>query len=421
MALQGTLKDFSIADIFQLIGQQGKSGSLIIVSDEKETHIVFDKGSVVLARFNKGHDELKLGGLLQRAGIVTRNQLALAFEEHKQQMRSLGDVLLSKNYVTKELLAEFMSLQTREVLFRVFQWKSGVYKFKAEEFHYNAQIITPMSTDFVLMDGFRQLDEWPGIMATVGSFDGSFDLTVIGREIIANYDLKPEGEEVVPENHVAAADDAIDAAFAEFDQQKPTHELSHAKKAAASEIDDADRKLLPLINGHRSLKDLIDKSRLGTFETANKLAFYIKNQWVTQLAGLNSVTSEPIEQRYESSSQFKKLFVLVGLTSVMLFTVGALIFMARPIIMIDKPAVEGFGKALTSPNLFGKFLVTYKLQRIKRSLNLYYLENLDYPNDLDQLAIKELLPSKEVDNLIEDQFYYIKSNDAYVVLPPPNF
>jgi hypothetical protein len=63
MALQGTLKDFSIADIFQLIGQQGKSGSLIIVSDEKETHIVFDKGSVVLARFNKGHDELKLGGL----------------------------------------------------------------------------------------------------------------------------------------------------------------------------------------------------------------------------------------------------------------------------------------------------------------------------------------------------------------------
>src|SRR5690349_18224691 len=112
MALQGTLKDFSIADIFQLIGQQGKSGSLILVADNIEAQVVFDKGSVVLARFTKGHDELKLGSLLMRAGLVNRNQMAAAYDEHKKRMQSLGDVLLSKNIVTQDILGEIINLQT---------------------------------------------------------------------------------------------------------------------------------------------------------------------------------------------------------------------------------------------------------------------------------------------------------------------
>ena len=51
MALKGTLKDFSIADIFQLIGQQQKTGSLYITHEEQISHVMFDQGNVVIARF----------------------------------------------------------------------------------------------------------------------------------------------------------------------------------------------------------------------------------------------------------------------------------------------------------------------------------------------------------------------------------
>lgn len=406
MALQGTLKDFSIADIFQLIGQQGKSGSLILVADAVEAQVVFDKGSVVLARFTKGHDELKLGTLLMRSGLVNRNQMAAAYEEHKKKMQSLGDVLLSRNVVTQEILGEIINLQTREALFRILQWKVGVYKFKAEEFHYNRQIVQPISTDFLLMDGFRQLDEWPGIMKVLGSFDGVFELTTQGRAVIADHGLQDQTTE-----QSAGGNDEIDAAFAAFnDDKKPE-----------AGLEENERKLLPLINGQRSIQDLIDRSRLGTFETAFRLAEFFKRSWVTKVSGLTSLSSERLAS-YADAIPKRSLF-LANWLPLLLVTVFIAVFIlfASPLIpsIIDRKGATGLGKSLAVyPD--EKYLQYYNgEQRLRRAIQLYYFENLDYPADLDQLSLKEILADREIDSFTMQQFFYKKNLDDYTLLLPP--
>ncbi|HVO30201.1 MAG TPA: DUF4388 domain-containing protein, partial [bacterium] len=47
MALKGTLKDFGISDIFQLIQQQQKAGILVMKDKEHEVRILFDTGKIV--------------------------------------------------------------------------------------------------------------------------------------------------------------------------------------------------------------------------------------------------------------------------------------------------------------------------------------------------------------------------------------
>ena len=49
MALAGTLKDFGIADILQLIGQQQKTGVLHLESKDQEVQIAFEDGNIVRA------------------------------------------------------------------------------------------------------------------------------------------------------------------------------------------------------------------------------------------------------------------------------------------------------------------------------------------------------------------------------------
>ena len=56
MALKGTLKDFSLADIFQLIGIQKKTGVLTLKSDKEVVTVSFVEGNVVSA------DALNNGG-----------------------------------------------------------------------------------------------------------------------------------------------------------------------------------------------------------------------------------------------------------------------------------------------------------------------------------------------------------------------
>ena len=45
MALKGTLKDFGIADILQLIGQQQKTGTLHLKAREEEVHVSFNNNT----------------------------------------------------------------------------------------------------------------------------------------------------------------------------------------------------------------------------------------------------------------------------------------------------------------------------------------------------------------------------------------
>ena len=49
MALAGTLKDFGIADILQLIGQQQKTGVLHLRSKDQEVKVGFKDGAIVSA------------------------------------------------------------------------------------------------------------------------------------------------------------------------------------------------------------------------------------------------------------------------------------------------------------------------------------------------------------------------------------
>ena len=70
MALEGTLRDFSLADIFQLIGLQRKTGVLIVEGEDDTVTISFLGGQVVAAESAVRRLENRLGNLLLRAGYV---------------------------------------------------------------------------------------------------------------------------------------------------------------------------------------------------------------------------------------------------------------------------------------------------------------------------------------------------------------
>src|SRR5947209_15142826 len=67
MALSGTLKDFGIADILQLIGHQTKTGTLVLKSGNDEVDVLFVDGTVVFATQKARNKADLLGSLLLRA------------------------------------------------------------------------------------------------------------------------------------------------------------------------------------------------------------------------------------------------------------------------------------------------------------------------------------------------------------------
>ena len=70
MALEGTLRDFSLADIFQLIGLQRKTGVLTLRGKDDTVTVTFLDGKVVGADSGTHRLETRLGHVLMKSGMM---------------------------------------------------------------------------------------------------------------------------------------------------------------------------------------------------------------------------------------------------------------------------------------------------------------------------------------------------------------
>src|SRR6266498_1159934 len=93
MALEGTLKDFSLADIFQLIGLQRKTGVLTLRAKDDTVTVTFLDGKVVGADSLSHRLENRLGSVLIKSGLLTNEQLNHALAIQKETLQRLGFVL----------------------------------------------------------------------------------------------------------------------------------------------------------------------------------------------------------------------------------------------------------------------------------------------------------------------------------------
>ena len=78
MGLEGTLKAFSLSDIFQVLGLQRKSGVLLVENDDDTITISFLGGQIVSAESKKHRQDNQIGKLLLRAGRINEAELARA-------------------------------------------------------------------------------------------------------------------------------------------------------------------------------------------------------------------------------------------------------------------------------------------------------------------------------------------------------
>src|SRR5881296_957220 len=106
MALEGTLRDFSLADIFQLIGIQKKTGVLTLKYDGEVVTVSFLNGNVVTADSLNKNLEDRLGTVLLRSGRLSDKQLQEALKLQKETLKRLGSILVDGRYIKEADLKE---------------------------------------------------------------------------------------------------------------------------------------------------------------------------------------------------------------------------------------------------------------------------------------------------------------------------
>src|SRR5437588_10567982 len=244
MALEGTLKDFSLADIFQLIGLQRKTGVLTLRSKDDTVTVTFPDGKVVGADSLSHRLENRLGSVLIKSGLLTQDQLSHALAIQKETLQRLGFVLTHYGIISADALKQAIQLQILQIVYRLFRWKDGDYHFSQETtIEYDRDNVVPITAESILMEGARMIDEWPIIEKRIRSYDMIFRKKLTDQEIV-----------------VVGAEEADEVAC----DETPT--MRRRKIAGGSDkirISEEEKQIYDLVDGTHSVGDVVEISRLS--------------------------------------------------------------------------------------------------------------------------------------------------------------
>jgi len=185
VGLEGSLKDFGLADILQLIFFQRKTGVLNINARFDKVKLTFIDGNVVGAESKKRIEANRLGKVLVKKGLLREDELRSLLEEQKNSQFKLGHILIKKGLVKQEDIIDIISNQIKETVIQVFGWKDGYYEFLPQAIPVDKDIPISIDTQHLLMEGLRIVDEWTLIEGKI-TLDSVFEKTYMSVPELTN-------------------------------------------------------------------------------------------------------------------------------------------------------------------------------------------------------------------------------------------
>src|SRR6185503_7789509 len=181
MAIEGPLRELGIHDVFQLLDLSRKTGVLRVASElrDDEGVVYFDSGRIIHASVRSKALPLEL--VLLQSGKITNDDLESARARRNgapaaQGASDLVDLLVANGAVTTKEVERQLRLQIESVVFELMSWREGFFRFDErprDEIAVETRI--SVSTESLLMEGARRIDEWSRI-----------------DDVIPNLDLVPE-------------------------------------------------------------------------------------------------------------------------------------------------------------------------------------------------------------------------------------
>src|SRR5688572_19879537 len=166
MAIEGPLRELGIHDVFQLLDLSRKTGALRVTSAlrDNEGTVYFDSGRVVSASIRSNPHPL--GALLVRAGKISGGDLdrARAEQTRRSDGKRLGELLVEAGVLTWRELERQVRLQIETVVFELMSWQEGFFSFvEGPVANAPTEAVARISTESLLMEGARRIDEWARI------------------------------------------------------------------------------------------------------------------------------------------------------------------------------------------------------------------------------------------------------------------
>lgn len=164
--MQGDLTLDALGDVIRKLYVNRRSGILHLSQDKTSKRIYFRKGSMIFANSDVETD--RLGEFLIRQRLIDRE----AFERASKVMRETGNrfgrTLVELGFATPEEMEGKVVDQIQTIIYSLFSWTSGEYRFEQHESPVDEDIVLNLSTADIILEGTRRMDDMTKVRRVLG-------------------------------------------------------------------------------------------------------------------------------------------------------------------------------------------------------------------------------------------------------------
>jgi CheY-like chemotaxis protein len=220
--IQGNLGSFRIVEVLQMLALQRQTGRLAITRPGETGSIFFREGSVVFAQVNP-EGSVGIEMLLRKSCHIAEESLRYVQQIAEMTNKPIDSVLAQERLMDLKTFGECLQHHTESAVYTIMAWQEGDFVFdKAQPPVFSRSL--QLKVDDLLLEGARRADEWALIQQKIPSLSLVFDAMI-----------------------------------------------GNAEELTTRGLSEVDMKVFSLVDGRRTVRDIIDKSALGDFEVAKSM------------------------------------------------------------------------------------------------------------------------------------------------------
>jgi hypothetical protein len=170
MPLRGSLRDFNISQLLNLINLAGKTGALIVESPAETAEVVFQSGKLAYAQV--GRADGSLAGILYKAKKLSASQYqSLRQRAGSVSDKELGLMLINAGYFTQEDILTNLQHHFVGVVQNLFTWAEGAFHFENDQRPPENRISVQVDLANLIIEGTRRMQELEQLEDEIPSLD----------------------------------------------------------------------------------------------------------------------------------------------------------------------------------------------------------------------------------------------------------
>jgi hypothetical protein len=173
--LVGNIKDIGFPKLLVYLNRNRKTGILTVKTPSFTKKIYLHKGDAVFASSNDEDD--RLGETLMKMGKITLEQYDKSVELLKKTGKRQGDILVELGYLTPQDIIWGVKYQVKDIIYSLFYLRDVEYEFIEKEIPSDGIITLKMSMGNLIYEGVKRIDNLNRILKGLPDMDAVLTLS----------------------------------------------------------------------------------------------------------------------------------------------------------------------------------------------------------------------------------------------------